>query len=68
MTEEPAMHTVSAFFPVARPREAAALLLASSATARSRVAEAVSLAFAIRDAGEHAFGLHLAPAAAPQTA
>jgi hypothetical protein len=58
------MHTVSAFFPVARPREAAATLLATPAGARSRVAEAVALAFAIRDAGESAFALHTSPALA----
>src|SRR3954470_9522119 len=43
----PAMQTVTAFFPVARPREAAALLLATGDGPSSRVAEAVALAFAI---------------------
>ena len=63
------MHAVSALFPVARPREAAAALLAGPAATRSRVAdtrsrvaEAVALAFAIRDAGESAFALHAAAA------
>ena len=57
------MHTVSAFFPVARPRGAAAALLAAPAAARTRVAEAVAIAFAIRDAGEAAFALHMPPVA-----
>ena len=44
------MHTVSAFFPVARPRDAAALLLAAPAGHRSHVTDAVALAFAVRGA------------------
>ena len=57
------MHTVSAFFPVARPRDAAALLLAAPAHG-ARVTEAVGLAFDVPAVGEYLFALHTARVAA----
>ncbi len=59
------MHTVAAFFPVARPRGAAAAMLAMGAPGRARLAEAVQLAFAIRDAGPGVLDVHRVVAPAP---
>ena len=59
------MHTVAAFFPVARPRGAAAALLAMGGAGRSRVAEAVQLAFAIREVGPGVLDVHGVAAPAP---
>ena len=59
------MDTVAAFFPVARPRGLASLFPTTDDSGRSRLAEAVALAFAIRDAGPLPAALHsLSPAAA----
>jgi hypothetical protein len=43
------METLAALFPVARPQGAASLFLGSGAAGRARLAEAVALAFAVRE-------------------
>jgi hypothetical protein len=43
------MDTLAALFPVARPRGAASVFIGSGPEGRARLAEAVALAFAVRE-------------------